>query len=133
MAVTVPETLEWMGAARKAVGSPIFCPTSTRSPFLTMQRQGEPRCCCMGMDTTGGRGMSMMELFSVFLEWAIRMPRSVFARSRLNTNNLHLISAFRLFDFSQSGVSRTNGHYNTKRFLMTAADSSYFGGISASR
>ena len=76
MAFTVPDTLEWMGAAKKAVGSPINWPTSTRSPFFTMQRQGEPRCCCMEMDTTGGRGMSTMGLFSVFLEWAIRMPRS---------------------------------------------------------
>ena len=45
----------------------------------------------MGIRTSGGTGMSLIGLFSVFLEWATRIPLNVFARNRLKSNDLQLL------------------------------------------
>ena len=68
MAVTVPETLEWIGAERKALLSPMSCPTVTVSFTFTSGSQGAPICWIMGITTLSGTGILTAALLAVFLQ-----------------------------------------------------------------
>lgn len=74
MAVTVPETLEWIGADRKASESPSSCPTVTVSFTLTRGSQGAPICWSMGMTTFSGTGILTAALPAVFLQCLTLTP-----------------------------------------------------------
>ena len=67
MAVTVPDTLEWIGTLINASESASNWPTLTSSLTFTVGVHGVPICCKSGIVTLAGTGMDTVSQFIVFL------------------------------------------------------------------
>ena len=63
--ITLPDTDECIGADTKPRGSPIFCPTLTKSFLETKDLQGAPIFWISGMYTLSGASKYSMGSFSV--------------------------------------------------------------------
>ena len=64
-ALTLPDTEACTGTQRPWL-SPIFCPTVTRSPFLTRGLQGAPICWDMGITTISDSGKTWISLSQAY-------------------------------------------------------------------
>ena len=73
-AVTLPETVAWIGAETNLSESPIFCPTATVSPTFTRGVHGTPICCCIEITTFEGMGILSTGISAVFLLWDTLTP-----------------------------------------------------------
>ena len=68
IALTVPDTLECIGADIKASVSPILVPTKTCSFAFTVGLHGAPMCIDIGILTILGKGSLSTAQSSVFLQ-----------------------------------------------------------------
>ena len=66
MALTLPDTLEWIGAETAASLSPMSWPTLTVSPTFTTGLQGSSIFCYLEMVTAAGTGMITLSNSAVF-------------------------------------------------------------------
>ena len=95
MAVTVPETLEWIGADRNASVSPSSCPTVTVSFTFTRGSQGAPMCWIMGITTLSGTGILTAALLAVFLQCLTLTPFNALLNNDGTCTSLQISSRWR--------------------------------------